>query len=361
MKFALLGIDDELLTLARELTARGEHTIVALYELGEHADAARQLAPDADHKQQWESLLLEDVVEGVLVGRGGSSGDARADQLKKLVQAKVPLVVVHPACEYIDGYEIEMIRRDVGGIIIPYYPGISDPALDVLLAKANSTVEQIAFERRQANRTRSAVLVQLARDAEIARRLLGSVSKVGAFGTLHTDSPSALTVQMTNDKGRSVRWSIEPESDAPRGVLRFAREQDQVVLALPDPAASLPGFCEQLPSLLRGEAMPAVTWIDCCRAQEVADTVPRCLARGRSIDLYNEEHTEEGAFKGVMAVGGCLLLMLGLLGVVFVAVVEGLQLPLYRFALWSNWPLYLCAVFFFFLLLQLLKLVARRS
>ena len=55
----------------------------------------------------------------------------------------------------------------------------------------------------------------------------------------------------------------------------------------------------------------------------------RSLARGRTIELFNEEHTEEESFKGVMAMGGCLLLVMAL-GVLFVAVVvEGLRLPGY--------------------------------
>ena len=60
-----------------------------------------------------------------------------------------------------------------------------------------------------------------------------------------------------------------------------------------------------------------------------------------------------------MAVGGCLILMIGLLMVVFVAIMEGLKIPLYRFSLWSNWPIYIAAAFVFFLLLQLLRFVAR--
>src|SRR6185503_18285975 len=51
------------------------------------------------------------------------------------------------------------------------------------------------------------------------------------------------------------------------------------------------------------------SWLAACRDQEAAEAVDRSLARGRTIELFNEEHTEEEAFKGVMAMGGCLLLV----------------------------------------------------
>ena len=52
-------------------------------------------------------------------------------------------------------------------------------------------------------------------------------------------------------------------------------------------------------------------WLAACRDQEAAEAVDRSLARGRTIELFNEEHTEEESFKSVMAMGGCLLLVIG--------------------------------------------------
>jgi hypothetical protein len=381
MNFALLGIDDDVLALARAIAATDEHAIVSLFEGGHYASAIRDLAPMVATDQEWESLLLEDVVDCVIVGRSAPE-DVRADQLRKLVQAKVPLIVVHPTCEAIVGYEIEMIRRDVDATIIPYYPLIAHPIVDRLRSLAETprtsgtTLEQITFERRQADRSRAAVMMQLARDSEIARRMLGSITKVGAFGALAHDRPTSLAVQMTNPAGEFVRWSVEAAPDETTALIRLAVDgkqvaceltQDKALLRLNDLPESTPNvdsarlLIDQLPAILRREQSPPATWMDCCRAQEIVDTVPRCLARGKTIELYNEEHTEEGAFKGVMAVGGCLILMIGLLMVVFVAVVEGLQLPLHRFSLWSNWPLYICSAFFFFLLLQFFRFAARRS
>jgi hypothetical protein len=102
-------------------------------------------------------------------------------------------------------------------------------------------------------------------------------------------------------------------------------------------------------------------WLNACRDQEAAEAVDRSLARGRTIELFNEEHTEEESFKGVMAMGGCLLL-LGALGVVFVAtIVEGLRLPLRDWAAWRYWPVYLLVPIGVFLMLQLLQLVVKKE
>jgi hypothetical protein len=76
---------------------------------------------------------------------------------------------------------------------------------------------------------------------------------------------------------------------------------------------------------------------------------------------FNEEHTEEESFKGVMAMGGCLLLVMAL-GVLFIAVVvEGLRLPIRTWPLWRLWPFYLLVPIVAFLLLQLLQLVVKRE
>ncbi|HEX5103277.1 MAG TPA: hypothetical protein VFV87_05675, partial [Pirellulaceae bacterium] len=122
-------------------------------------------------------------------------------------------------------------------------------------------------------------------------------------------------------------------------------------------------FSSVLASLADAIDAPAAgnaDWLDACRDQEAAEAIDRSLARGRTIELFNEEHTEEESFKGVMAVGGCLLL-LGALGVVLLAtIVEGLQLPLRDWAAWQYWPVYLLAPIVVFLLLQVLQVAIRK-
>jgi hypothetical protein len=109
------------------------------------------------------------------------------------------------------------------------------------------------------------------------------------------------------------------------------------------------------------EYYDAESWLAACRDQEAAEAVDRSLARGRTIELFSEEHTEEQSFKGIMAMGGCLLLVMAL-GILFIAViVEGLRLPMRGWPLWRIWPLYLLVPFVVFLLLQLLPFVVKRE
>jgi hypothetical protein len=101
-------------------------------------------------------------------------------------------------------------------------------------------------------------------------------------------------------------------------------------------------------------------WIDACRDQEAAEAVDRSLLRGRTIELYGEEHTEADSFKGVMAMGGCLLLLL-VIGVTFAAaLIEGLRLPLRAWPAMQMWPVCLLVPVAIFLLLQLLQLAVKR-
>lgn len=389
MKFALLGVDDELLALVRGIFPHKEHQLVAIFEPGEHAYALHALAPSARTGEEWESLLLTGAVDVVLVGRTATSADARADQLKKLAQAKVPLVVLQPGCEYIDGYEVEMIRRDVDGVIIPYYPGIFQPEVYELAlltgGTANAKVpgigafEQLVIERRMTVRTRELVLAQLARDVDLVRRLLGNINQVSASGKVDDARPPiTLGVQLTSEHGVLSRWSVGPADANPGATVTLVGAEGKIQLELPEqgdgrwiingeskPLAARRDEARLLIDLVQQAITTgntrAPTWQDACRAAEIPGTVPRCLARGKTIELYNEEHTEDGAFKGTMAVGGCLLILFGLLAVVSVAVVEGLQLPLHDYFLWRIWPVYLLTPIVAFLLLQVVGVLARRK
>ena len=49
-------------------------------------------------------------------------------------------------------------------------------------------------------------------------------------------------------------------------------------------------------------------WIDVCHDLEAAEAIDRSLSRGRTVNVTTDEPTEEEAFKGVMAAGGCLTL-----------------------------------------------------
>jgi hypothetical protein len=392
MKFALLGVDEDVWHLAQAIVARGEHEIAAIYEPGDYARELFRLARNAQTADHWETLALEGVVDVVIVGRGAPE-EVRIDQLKKLVQAKVPVVALHPACEYIVGYELEMIRADVGGLLLPYYPGMLHPALRDLSglvphseASTSSfsepasigTIDQLVFERSLTVKDRSTVLAQLARDADMIRQILGPIKQVSAMGDLPENGPARLSVQMNTATGIIARWSLEPVNDLLQGKVLLLGSAGKASCTMPqegiwtltvsgnhpvemhyEDVAEGEELLRRVAQAIGGASAFAPAWLEVCRAAEVAETTPRCIRRGKTIELYNEDPTEESAFKGVMAVGGCLFLMLGLLLLFVVAIVEGLGIPLHRFGLWANWPVYLFAAFFVFLLLQLLRVFAR--
>jgi myo-inositol 2-dehydrogenase/D-chiro-inositol 1-dehydrogenase len=101
-------------------------------------------------------------------------------------------------------------------------------------------------------------------------------------------------------------------------------------------------------------------WDEACRALEIEEAIERSSRRGRTIDLHHEQVSEEETFKGMMAVGGCAMLVWVLSMLLMAGLVEGLQLPLRNTIVWRLWPLALILPLALFLLLQLLRLVFER-
>jgi hypothetical protein len=412
MRLALLGIDDEALELVRWGVLAEGHKLVAAYDVGSRESDVAAISPDVALGDTWESLVLGTQADAVIVARGqaglaGQTGIAdderRADQFRKLAQAAVPMLVECPACEAIVGFEIEMIRRDSRGIIVPYVPGQSRGELAEVAGWVASSerspvgwVEQLVLEREQADRGRAAVLVQFARDAALLRRLVGTIRSISASGPppkvgrdplgpkpVEPPALANLSVSLSGDRDVSVRWSIGPPAGgAETGRLVVVGDRGRATLHMPRGGAwsidlgggaatnghgALPAHnaaraaLASLREAIEGRVDTGGAWLDACRDQEAAEAIDRSLARGRTIELFGEEHTEEESFKGIMAMGGCLLLV-GALGVVFVAtIVEGLRLPLRDWAVWRYWPIYLLAPIAVFLMLQLLQLVIKKD
>lgn len=409
MKLALLGIDDDALEIVRWAIAQGGHDLVAAYDCGARSAEVRALAPHARLGESWEALVLGSVADAVIVGRGGANlvqqtgiadSERRDEQLRKLVQAAVPLLVVCPACEAIVGFEIEMIRRDTKAVIVPYvhawWDSRTDWLYDLLNAGENSRlgkIEQVLFEREQTDRSRPAVLGQLARDVAILRSFLGDVRSISASGpapALGRDplgpkpkelpSLSNLSVHLGGAWEPAVRWSVSPIVDREGAKLTLVGQKGKAVLRIPcqgpwsaevqgenrpiENVLDSSGPMSSLARLQKAIENPELVhdqWLNACRDQEVAEAVDRSLARGRTIELFAEEHTEEDSFKGVMAMGGCLLLMMAIGAVFLATIVEGLRLPIRNWPAWKLWPVYLLAPIVVFLLLQTLQLAIKRE
>jgi hypothetical protein len=311
------------------------------------------------------------------------------------------MIVVCPACEAIVGFEIDMIRRDSKALILPYVPFGSHPVIDVLaewILQGDDApigkVEQIVLEREQANRSREAVLVRLARDATLLREFIGTIQSVTATGTAaaigrdplgpkpkELPSLANLSVNFGGDEGLMARWSMAPAMGLDLGRLTIIGERGNAILTMPasgDWSLQMPGeaavtesadldddsqqaFSWLAHAIENNEYYDSDSWLAACRDQEAAEAVDRSLARGRTIELFNEQHTEEESFKGIMAMGGCFLLVMSVAFVLLAAIIEGLQLPMREWRIWQPWPFYLLVPLGAFLLLQFLQLVIKRD
>jgi len=346
MKLALIGADEDALALAAWAVVHGGHELVAAYDSEACARQLQAISPRVCVSENWEELFLESSADAVIVGRGGKEAAARAnidpaerraDQLRKLVQAAVPMIVVSPACEAIVGFEIEMIRRDTQSILVPFVPGVSQQAIlflqELVSAGEQSPigkVEQVSLEREQADRGREAVLVALARDVTMLRRIIGTIQTVSASGSSKTigrdplgpkpkELPSLanLNVHFGGDGGLAARWSIGPALAGDIARLNLVGQRGKAIVTMPRgapwqlalsgaaateeglPAHDLSAQDEaafkfnELTHAMAEARRDDEAWLAVCRDQEAAEAVDRSLARGRTIELFNEEHTEE--------------------------------------------------------------------
>jgi predicted dehydrogenase len=389
MKLAILGADPTTLALAREAADRADFEITCVCELEQAfdptaAELQRAAARSARRLETWEDLLDRQLVDAVIVARGPDE-DRRTDQLRKLAQAGMP-VLMSPrvVSSMLLLYELDMIRRENQAIAVPalverLHPAIAELA-NIIRAADESVigrVEQVAIERQLADRSKSAVLDHFCCDVDLLRKLCGELAQLGAMGTAGDElAYGNLGVNMTGPSGLLARWSVGPVEHSQTGGARLilTGSRGKATLEMPNDgrpwSLTIPGettprnfsdwnsarvALDQFERATHGEtAEPDL--LDAARATELTETIARSLRRRRTIDLHFEEHSEQNTFKGKMAAGGCLLLMLGLGLVMVAAIAEQANVPLV-----GLWPKLLAVVFGLFLAMQLLLLVFRRK
>ncbi len=398
MKFAILGTDAEILQLASAARDAG-HEIIWLGDVrGEDAAAIGPLVTDrTDRAGEWELLLGQGVVDGVLVGRGSAGGDLRAEQLKRLVVEAVPVLVVHPIFESVlPYYEIDMTRRETGAVVQHFNPPVDQPVLADLAAWVRNehptigTIHQVAFERRTDGASREIVLAHLARDTELLAAVAGDIRRVSAIGPETLDASFAsLQVQMTTSNVSSLRWSVGSRAAGAAGLqLILLGERGAATLRETNAAeGSTPWQLEiesgdqlEVQMLESGDAArsaierwaaavaetdavrraAASTWEMATRDMEVVDAVELSLQKGRTMEVFQQHLTERLAFRGTMAALGCGLLLIVFLAVIAVAMIGGAE-GILRQRLAPAWPLVLLAVLAFFLLLQAVPLLVQKK
>lgn len=378
MRIALLGLSEETLPLARAILARPDLPLAWASELGEHRAEIARLAPRTTLDEAWESLIGGTSADLVIVSRGPDE-ELRAEQLRKLIAAGVPLVVEHPIhSSMLVAYELEMIRKEVGSLLIPYDAALYSEAFQSLqrlvLVESSSigAIEQVIVDQRRQNRSPERVRELFARDALLLRMLCGDLTRLSAMAPTAAADPYAnLGIQLSGPSGSLVRWSIGPRDELTGERCTVIGAIGRATLTIPeqgnyrlevrsergDTAQEIERgrtANEELARLLslldRGEIEP--DWSDASRAIELADSIDRSLKKSRTVDLYNEDFTEQGTFKGTMTSLGCglLLISLGVLVIGVAGVTMGIKWATY-------WPQALFLVLIAFLGLQLLKLV----
>jgi hypothetical protein len=400
MKFAVLGTDEDILRLVAAAIAQG-HEIAWLGDVRTvDATRIRQLLPQSvDHAARWEMLLDRGIADAVFVGRGNAGDELRTERLKRLATEQVPLLTVHPVCSSVlTYYELDMIRRETGGILRHFNPVAGHPVLAELTSWVRDghpgigPVRQVASERRVGDAAGENVLAYLARDVELLATIAGDTRRVSAIGPRADDvSFASLQVQMTSDGPASLRWSVGSPAGVGNGLLvKLVGERGTVTMNVQDggvdgreawqletssegrqqqerlaphnaPLHAIQGLIAAV-SAAEAERQSASgsTWDAATRAMEVVDAVELSLEKGRTIDVFQQQLTERLAFRGTMSALGCGLLLLGFLVVLIVTLIGGIEGAAGQ-RLVPFWPIVVVGVLAAFLLLQAVPLLASKS
>lgn len=400
MKLAILGTDSDILQLAA--AARSErHEIVWLGDLRpDDAAAMSSLAAGLhDRGSEWELLLDRAMADGVLIGRGVVSNELRAERVKRLATEGMPLLIVHPAFESVlTYYEVDMTRRETGAIVQHYNPLIGHiVAMEAAqwMRSGHPTVgpiHQLSCERQVTVASREVVLAHLARDIELLAAVAGDIRRVTAIGpTSDGASYASLQIQMMATLAPSLRWSVGyATTGAAKLEMALHGESGIVVIRVIDGIKNDPPIWQletsedgapnnhelerydpahaairRLAAALADSQTLAArnlhsTWDAATRAMEVVDAADLSLQKGRTIEVFQQQLTERLAFRGTMAAIGCGLLFVAFLVLVGVGIFGGLE-GIGRQHLVASWSLILLAVLAFFLLLQAVPFLAKKS
>jgi hypothetical protein len=372
MKIGLLGTDTDIAFFAAEAVARGDEVVTL---------DGRDTGEDCD---------------AIAVGAVGWDA-TRAETVRMLVQTGRTLVLAQPLeVSMLWAYELDMIRRDSGAVLVPVLPARLHPFITRLKAAVEAGVagagplgplESVRLERTMAERTRATVLAALARDVDLVRVLVGEPARLATLGAGEPDLAwPTLAVGFTGPDQVPARWQVAPGAaggltirlqyaagsigveapDAgdwtwtgpPAGTQPFdpgAVVRGALVRALAGPAQTAGD-----PSAAGPASIQAATWSDAARAIELADTVPRSLARGRAVDLHQEEFSDLSTFRGTMASLGCGLVLAALMVLILATLVAGIATAFdWEFGknVTAAWPAVVLGVLVIFLALQVLPLL----
>jgi predicted dehydrogenase len=365
-----------------EAAVRRGHTATIGWDLPAPPPAA---VAGVQPARSWEQLLDAASCDAVVVGRDGWTS-ARAEAVRMLVQAGRTLLLSQPLeLSMLWAYELDMIRQDTGARLVPLLTARLHPFVERLRAAVEAglagrgdlgPLESIGLVRRLAHRDRDTVLARLAADVDLVRVLAGDPARLTTLGATDPDTAwSTLAVGFSHAAFVPTRWQVAP-GDAPTLTITLQHARGAIDLEAPDDPSrpwtwSGPPpesrscdvddlLLERLAGRVTDAAIPTATWADAARAVELAETVPRSLAKGRAIDLHREEFSEMGTFRGTMASLGCGIVLAGLVVLVLATLVGGMAHEFgWKFGenVAAAWPVLVLVVLGIFLAMQLLPLL----
>ncbi len=335
MRFAILGDHPDGRAAAAALAASGRHELTA-YTTANDADL-RRWAPGARRVPDAEEILADPAVDFVITAGGPADLSV---QLRRALQSERHVLCVYPPGETPDiAYEADMMRKDVGRVLLPLLPGALHPAVRRLAefvgrpGKDGPAVSPVGAFR----------LVEVEQEApsgagakptfpgwELLRALGGEIAEASALsGGEHVEAGAPVLASGRFEAGGLFHVAFLARPD---GGTRFSvvGEQGRADLAFPvgwrgpafldwtDTSGELreeawetwdpwPALAERLESAVAGAAVRP-SWLDAVRGLELDDAVRRSVERRRSSVLEHQESSEETGFKGTMTLVGCGLI-----------------------------------------------------
>jgi hypothetical protein len=327
----------------------------------------------------WESLLDSPTVDAVVLAEATTQEiDLRSDQWRRLTQAGTRILFIHPLVPSLLVYlEVDMLARESSAALVPYWPDAhSEPVrgLGTMSAGADYGIgfpkyEHVSYRRLLKDRSPQEVTKWFARDAALLDLVAGPFTEISAIGPDTSDAAYAsLAVHLHGPAGVPVRWEVARAQTTEQATMSAIGQEGerQITLGPPQadgPGASVGGSAEALAGIAsfatnrQLTSRPLEDWQRSVRAMELADSIELSLRRGRRIDVYYRQLTEETSYKGMMSAVGCGLLLFAPM----VLVVAGVINAVFGWRLTKFWYLPVLAIFVGFLLLQLVaRIMARR-
>ncbi|MGY8730839.1 MAG: hypothetical protein ACKVK0_01815 [Pirellulales bacterium] len=237
--------------------------------------------------------------------------DFHQEILRSLVSNGISIIIVDPNADSLFAYELQMICEESDAILQALcFTGV--PAED-----KGAVSQQITIRETSATKQLNAITAALTRDLIQLAPIAGDSKYLYALapGRSVPVSPTAelgisITLEMRN--GTILQWSNNDQTHT-RTEYIFPNEQR----VNPPRSFSHTSTDNQLAEIFAtGKTNLSPSWLEYAKARETAEMIPLSLKKGRQIELFDTHPTETDAFKGVMSVTGCFLLLftLGVIG-----------------------------------------------